>query len=147
MAPSRRRWPSRRQWPGSPRSTACDSTGISHSRSEERPAMSSTAPPCSLSYESASPPTCSSCPSVPDETTIAFLSVARRGRRFCGAGSSRCAAYSMILGLDSMRLPRHNCRGAYHSLRLQRCIDLSVSYTHLRAHETDSYLVCRLLLE
>ena len=24
---------------------------------------------------------------------------------------------------------------------------LSVSYTHLRAHETDSYLVCRLLLE
>ena len=25
--------------------------------------------------------------------------------------------------------------------------ELSVSYTHLRAHETDSYLVCRLLLE
>src|SRR5665647_3826735 len=25
--------------------------------------------------------------------------------------------------------------------------DLPVSYTHLRAHETDSYLVCRLLLE
>ena len=24
---------------------------------------------------------------------------------------------------------------------------LTVSYTHLRAHETDSYLVCRLLLE
>src|SRR5665647_2816146 len=24
---------------------------------------------------------------------------------------------------------------------------LAVSYTHLRAHETDSYLVCRLLLE
>ena len=23
----------------------------------------------------------------------------------------------------------------------------TVSYTHLRAHETDSYLVCRLLLE
>ena len=26
-------------------------------------------------------------------------------------------------------------------------INISVSYTHLRAHETDSYLVCRLLLE
>ena len=25
--------------------------------------------------------------------------------------------------------------------------DRAVSYTHLRAHETDSYLVCRLLLE
>ena len=24
---------------------------------------------------------------------------------------------------------------------------MTVSYTHLRAHETDSYLVCRLLLE
>ena len=24
---------------------------------------------------------------------------------------------------------------------------VTVSYTHLRAHETDSYLVCRLLLE
>src|SRR5665647_53787 len=27
------------------------------------------------------------------------------------------------------------------------CWSRSVSYTHLRAHETDSYLVCRLLLE
>src|SRR5665647_3794814 len=27
------------------------------------------------------------------------------------------------------------------------CADAAVSYTHLRAHETDSYLVCRLLLE
>ena len=26
-------------------------------------------------------------------------------------------------------------------------VDGPVSYTHLRAHETDSYLVCRLLLE
>ena len=26
-------------------------------------------------------------------------------------------------------------------------VALAVSYTHLRAHETDSYLVCRLLLE
>ena len=26
-------------------------------------------------------------------------------------------------------------------------ITVPVSYTHLRAHETDSYLVCRLLLE
>ena len=27
------------------------------------------------------------------------------------------------------------------------CKAMAVSYTHLRAHETDSYLVCRLLLE
>src|SRR5680860_1827672 len=27
------------------------------------------------------------------------------------------------------------------------CTPTAVSYTHLRAHETDSYLVCRLLLE
>ena len=30
---------------------------------------------------------------------------------------------------------------------LQMVYDKAVSYTHLRAHETDSYLVCRLLLE
>src|SRR5680860_730671 len=30
---------------------------------------------------------------------------------------------------------------------LEREIAAPVSYTHLRAHETDSYLVCRLLLE
>ena len=29
----------------------------------------------------------------------------------------------------------------------ENCTPISVSYTHLRAHETDSYLVCRLLLE
>ena len=28
----------------------------------------------------------------------------------------------------------------------QEIIEHTVSYTHLRAHETDSYLVCRLLL-
>src|SRR5665647_2776405 len=31
--------------------------------------------------------------------------------------------------------------------RPARFSSMSVSYTHLRAHETDSYLVCRLLLE
>src|SRR5680860_1827954 len=45
-------------------------------------------------------------------------------------------------------------KGDLHSrrkaIRLLRNKDISydpVSYTHLRAHETDSYLVCRLLLE
>src|SRR5680860_589583 len=36
----------------------------------------------------------------------------------------------------------------YHPHGDQAIYDaLAVSYTHLRAHETDSYLVCRLLLE
>ena len=30
---------------------------------------------------------------------------------------------------------------------VEQLITMPVSYTHLRAHETDSYLVCRLLLE
>ncbi len=33
------------------------------------------------------------------------------------------------------------------SLRGDRYPSSPVSYTHLRAHETDQYLVCRLLLE
>ena len=30
---------------------------------------------------------------------------------------------------------------------IEQALSMAVSYTHLRAHETDSYLVCRLLLE
>ena len=36
---------------------------------------------------------------------------------------------------------------AVSSLSSASHIFMPVSYTHLRAHETDSYLVCRLLLE
>src|SRR5680860_1672181 len=36
---------------------------------------------------------------------------------------------------------------SYHDQRIFSGIPIAVSYTHLRAHETDSYLVCRLLLE
>src|SRR5665647_1095290 len=35
----------------------------------------------------------------------------------------------------------------YYSLMIDVYGAIPVSYTHLRAHETDSYLVCRLLLE
>src|SRR5665647_2132006 len=50
---------------------------------------------------------------------------------------------------------KHVVIGAVEQQRLERGLAtvspvhdvMSVSYTHLRAHETDSYLVCRLLLE
>src|SRR5665647_2704693 len=59
-----------------------------------------------------------------------------------------------VLALDGRRLaqaePRKRAqRDEGPHPRLRRCVepgDLAVSYTHLRAHETDSYLVCRLLL-
>src|SRR5665647_3043202 len=42
-------------------------------------------------------------------------------------------------------------KGAYFQMKGKTSVGLyavdAVSYTHLRAHETDSYLVCRLLLE
>ena len=34
-----------------------------------------------------------------------------------------------------------------HEVEILRCNGESVSYTHLRAHETLDHLVCRLLLE
>src|SRR5665647_1840883 len=34
-----------------------------------------------------------------------------------------------------------------HGVFVHKGVGNAVSYTHLRAHETDSYLVCRLLLE
>src|SRR5664279_1475331 len=46
-----------------------------------------------------------------------------------------------VLGLVVADLRRHGLKDTgRHGLT-------AVSYTHLRAHETDSYLVCRLLLE
>src|SRR5665647_3757359 len=51
----------------------------------------------------------------------------------------------MVSILDYMeRVLGHAPRTAQDRLRVARA---PVSYTHLRAHETDSYLVCRLLLE
>src|SRR5665647_3800244 len=49
---------------------------------------------------------------------------------------------------DQRRRPadRSTCYAARHHQRWRRG-PRPVSYTHLRAHETDSYLVCRLLLE
>ena len=43
---------------------------------------------------------------------------------------------------DRVFLARHPERP-----HIDETINAPVSYTHLRAHETDSYLVCRLLLE
>src|SRR5680860_1293531 len=41
---------------------------------------------------------------------------------------------------------RRRRRRRWHGPLRGRCPTPPVSYTHLRAHETDSYLVCRLLL-
>src|SRR5680860_81475 len=41
---------------------------------------------------------------------------------------------------------RHGCRPGEPQIWITQT-PAAVSYTHLRAHETDSYLVCRLLLE
>ena len=45
-------------------------------------------------------------------------------------------------GVD--KAPNNSLRGLSRS---QRSLVRAVSYTHLRAHETGAYLVCRLLLE
>ena len=44
-----------------------------------------------------------------------------------------------------IKVAKAQLKNPERSKRAQRII--TVSYTHLRAHETDSYLVCRLLLE
>ena len=47
-----------------------------------------------------------------------------------------------VLGVES-----HNLDLFFSAPDTVRALYAPVSYTHLRAHETDSYLVCRLLLE
>ena len=50
-----------------------------------------------------------------------------------------------ILSGDSDEVTEWVARDSYNYAAANERIP--VSYTHLRAHETDSYLVCRLLLE
>ena len=60
----------------------------------------------------------------------------------------RCRLCSRLRGCRCRLCSRFGC-GTRRCSRL-RCrghLRFPVSYTHLRAHETDSYLVCRLLLE
>src|SRR5665647_3451346 len=51
-----------------------------------------------------------------------------------------CSFIAILEAVAGMPLMWHRSQSAESFLP-------SVSYTHLRAHETDSYLVCRLLLE
>ena len=52
--------------------------------------------------------------------------------------------FSKVYGLAALRIG-----WCYSSEKVANILNKvkAVSYTHLRAHETDSYLVCRLLLE
>src|SRR5665647_509702 len=67
-----------------------------------------------------------------------------------GSGAHRLArrANALVLWIPAgvaKRSPGPCCWTTTRSAGGTACS--SVSYTHLRAHETDSYLVCRLLLE
>ena len=61
-----------------------------------------------------------------------------------------CPECSQVCHMPSRYLVCPECSQVCHTvLTLYKYIsyNITVSYTHLRAHETDSYLVCRLLLE
>ena len=49
--------------------------------------------------------------------------------------------------LDVPSFFEHEAEAPDSFVIIQKTGGRAVSYTHLRAHETDSYLVCRLLLE
>src|SRR5664279_6107133 len=72
----------------------------------------------------------------------AVLSLSYRGTHW-SLYSWFCIAVLLITILRSKAWVAFLC-GFLHGLIF---VVTSVSYTHLRAHETDSYLVCRLLLE
>ena len=48
---------------------------------------------------------------------------------------------------DVLKIYVEECRAKFGKDKPKILLVSPVSYTHLRAHETDSYLVCRLLLE
>ena len=63
---------------------------------------------------------------------------------------SSAGIYSWLpLGFKVMKKIEQIVREEQNAIDAQEMLmpTIPVSYTHLRAHETDSYLVCRLLLE
>src|SRR5680860_1052763 len=96
-------------------------------RGAQWPTSSATAP-----VASPSPSTRRSCPAAPGRPSPSTKATASRSSR-----PTRVAETSEP-GLDP---------SATGDDKLVIAGESSVSYTHLRAHETDSYLVCRLLLE
>ena len=65
----------------------------------------------------------------------------------CLVGMLPVLVLGISLGINSYRtVLKYREKDMTNTLQ-QACGIVAVSYTHLRAHETDSYLVCRLLLE
>ena len=54
---------------------------------------------------------------------------------------------ALVLGYNPEGTLEDNAEAMTAALGDVKSGAVTVSYTHLRAHETDSYLVCRLLLE
>src|SRR5664279_4894394 len=97
-----------------------------------------------------------------DRAFIHAVNIAEVVSKLIRKGVPGLRAEQMIEELDldiDQNLPAHQAalcgelvaQTRQQGLSLGDCVCLtvaaSVSYTHLRAHETDSYLVCRLLLE
>src|SRR5674476_1494157 len=62
--------------------------------------------------------------------------------------TSACSVYAHAIRLhNGQPICSHTCGASSRSDSHMRAYDVSVSYTHLRAHETGRNLVCRLLLE
>src|SRR5665647_202807 len=66
---------------------------------------------------------------------------------FAGTGIVSCIVPGILTDVIRILLGLQNIITGVLFLALQLVVPTAVSYTHLRAHETDSYLVCRLLLE
>src|SRR5665647_3863046 len=71
-----------------------------------------------------------------------------RAAMLTGDNQTAARAIAEQIGIQSVRaevLPQG--KAAEVTRFMKKGSVVAVSYTHLRAHETDSYLVCRLLLE
>src|SRR5664279_5068232 len=79
---------------------------------------------------------------------LCSISIGPKVARIPSITSGRlCVASSVITAPGSMTDTRTWRRVTSWRNDSENATTPTVSYTHLRAHETDSYLVCRLLLE
>ena len=73
------------------------------------------------------------------------VSVSNRDYDYDNYDNSWNESNSQELRLTFRKYLGTDCKTSKENAQLKQQLE-SVSYTHLRAHETDSYLVCRLLL-
>src|SRR5665647_3774818 len=83
----------------------------------------------------------------PPDLPSQILCMKRKASSCCTLTSTPKLFPSVSMDFWKAARSKFSCGASASMIMVKMPCIIAVSYTHLRAHETDSYLVCRLLLE